>query len=794
MSKKESYTIRVGVEGGKVVSAELGKIGADGEKSFQRISSAGKGASRTMGDLSTMLMTRLVPALAAGFSTSKIKEYSDTFKGLEGRLKVAVGEGLNLAAVQEQLFSVAQNNSSPLEAVIDAYSRLSLALPEAIKHQTDMIDVTDLLSKTLLISGASADGAKTFFQQFGQAASNDFKAIGQELQTFADQNSFFYKILQEEAAKYGKSLKDLAKDGGLSFQFIVDALNSSRTDIEAGLGSIPVTIEKAFTQLDNAFLKLIGQSDLVNQGTSSIAAGIVLLAQNLDVLAEAVTYVSVAMGGRFVTSLYLANAAKAAAVVQATAYQMALMRMAGVSSLSVAATMGLAGAMRVLSGAMALVGGPIGVALIGTMALMHDSGNAAADAQALLNEQMGAFQNAASQYGVASDELRRKIEEDAAARIEAYKQELIALDAIVGRLDSENWVFRKSREIGAGIGIDTSADDVRKVADDVKAAIAQIEQAQAQFDGIRTGTGIYAPRVEAEEGKKGKGGLSEEEKRAKAIHDVTAALKFQNEQILRSEKEQALYNELRKAGVSLDTEAGQQIRALVEEQFALNAVLEAQGAITESATKALADYADAAKDTEKQLVDAALGGLQAFEDSMVGLIKGTESVSDAFSSMVDSILEDLIRMQVKQNITGPLSESLNGIIGSIFQPTLSSGAMELASGGSLFNMPMFSRGGIADRPSIFGEAGPEAAVPLPDGRSIPVTLSGGTGGGAQVINQINIIDQNNTDVQTSTRTDGNGNNVLDIVLKAVARDIGTPGTAIHSRIKNFNVSQDMRRG
>lgn len=34
----------------------------------------------------------------------------------------------------------------------------------------------------------------------------------------------------------------------------------------------------------------------------------------------------------------------------------------------------------------------------------------------------------------------------------------------------------------------------------------------------------------------------------------------------------------------------------------------------------------------------------------------------------------------------------------------------------------YARGGIADTPSIFGEAGPEAAVPLPDGKTIPVTI------------------------------------------------------------------------
>ncbi len=43
-------------------------------------------------------------------------------------------------------------------------------------------------------------------------------------------------------------------------------------------------------------------------------------------------------------------------------------------------------------------------------------------------------------------------------------------------------------------------------------------------------------------------------------------------------------------------------------------------------------------------------------------------------------------------------------------------------GFDLANIKMFAKGGISNRPAIFGESGPEAAVPLPDGRSIPVTL------------------------------------------------------------------------
>lgn len=41
----------------------------------------------------------------------------------------------------------------------------------------------------------------------------------------------------------------------------------------------------------------------------------------------------------------------------------------------------------------------------------------------------------------------------------------------------------------------------------------------------------------------------------------------------------------------------------------------------------------------------------------------------------------------------------------------------------------FATGGISNEPAIFGEAGPEAAVPLPDGRTIPVTIKGGMSDG-----------------------------------------------------------------
>lgn len=107
-----------------------------------------------------------------------------------------------------------------------------------------------------------------------------------------------------------------------------------------------------------------------------------------------------------------------------------------------------------------------------------------------------------------------------------------------------------------------------------------------------------------------------------------------------------------------------------------------------------------------------------------------------------------------------------------------------ADGGIMTNsgplqLRKYANGGIANSPQLamYGEAGPEAYVPLPDGRTIPVTISSGGGqqaaGGAPAV-QVNVINQTSTSVtaaQGQPRFDGK-QTILDVVLTAAS----TPGT------------------
>ena len=132
---------------------------------------------------------------------------------------------------------------------------------------------------------------------------------------------------------------------------------------------------------------------------------------------------------------------------------------------------------------------------------------------------------------------------------------------------------------------------------------------------------------------------------------------------------------------------------------------------------------------------------KAFGDSMQkgiqGVIEGTMSMKDAFKGMAKSILTSLAQVLAKM-MTMRILSSAFGI------PMASGGVIPMARGG----IKGYASGGIAREPTyLVGEAGPEAVVPLPDGRKIPVDL-GGNGG----TNNVTI----NVDASGSTSSTGDG--------------------------------------
>ena len=153
-----------------------------------------------------------------------------------------------------------------------------------------------------------------------------------------------------------------------------------------------------------------------------------------------------------------------------------------------------------------------------------------------------------------------------------------------------------------------------------------------------------------------------------------------------------------------------------------------------SVQKASEEFSGAAKEQKnllRELTQALEGwgkqSASAFADFAMG-------VKTSFKDMARSVIKDIITMVSYQTLMKPLFSMLGAALTpaptdiSTLRaiPGLAMGGVMSSSG--LQPLKRYARGGIANSPqlAVFGEGSmPEAYVPLPDGRSIPVTMQGG---------------------------------------------------------------------
>lgn len=180
------------------------------------------------------------------------------------------------------------------------------------------------------------------------------------------------------------------------------------------------------------------------------------------------------------------------------------------------------------------------------------------------------------------------------------------------------------------------------------------------------------------------------------------------------------------------------------------------------------------QNTTKQMQDATASWAQKSIDAMMNFVKTGKF---EFKNLVESILEDLLRIQMQRQLANgvmPLLDSAATAAGDWL-----SGMFSFANGGIMTDMGAvelrkYASGGIANSPqlALYGEGSmPEAFVPLPDGRSIPVTMTGAGGqakGGDVTVNVINQTSMPVTASKGQPRFDGK-QMILDIVLTAASQ-------------------------
>lgn len=148
-----------------------------------------------------------------------------------------------------------------------------------------------------------------------------------------------------------------------------------------------------------------------------------------------------------------------------------------------------------------------------------------------------------------------------------------------------------------------------------------------------------------------------------------------------------------------------------------------------------------------QISDAMTNAFSGMEDALVSFVMTGKA---DFKSLANSIISDLIRIQIRSMLGGMFGGGGGFNLGSLFGMG-GGGQFSFGAGGYTGMGPFMAKGGpvSANSPYIVGEKGPELFMPGSSGSIVPNNALGGNSGGVTINQTINI----STGVQQTVRAE-----------------------------------------
>ncbi|WET75395.1 tape measure protein [Rhizobium croatiense] len=200
----------------------------------------------------------------AGIVSAKAaKDLIDSSIKIQNQLKTTGLAGKDLAKVYKQLFESAQDNATPLEALVTLYSRTSGAAKDLGASQQDLLRFTDGVSLAMRVSGQSASESAGALLQLSQALGGG-KIQAEEYNSLLDAGRPILQAVASGMTEAGgsiSSLTRLVKDGKVSSEAFFRAFLAGLPTLQQQVAGSEATISSSFVRLQNVLIDAAGRFD-----------------------------------------------------------------------------------------------------------------------------------------------------------------------------------------------------------------------------------------------------------------------------------------------------------------------------------------------------------------------------------------------------------------------------------------------------------------------------------------------------------------------------------------------------
>jgi len=281
-------------------------------------------------DASTKALNLLRGALAAVGATSIIRQYvqlSNLHQSLENRIRLVTHSQAQQTAVMRELVSISKDTFTSLRATGELYARLAFNTRQLGLTQNEVLDITRSLNQAVILSGAGAREATNAIIQLSQGfASGTLR--GDELRSVLEQLPFVADVIAKGLGVTRDQLRNLAVDGKVTTQAIVDAFKDAAPEIQAQFDAITPTIAQAFSVFQTGLTEFVGNTNKATGLSGILSKALLVLAENVGILVIAIALLSAALAGLIlkavITSIISMSAAIAASVVAVKIFTIAM--------------------------------------------------------------------------------------------------------------------------------------------------------------------------------------------------------------------------------------------------------------------------------------------------------------------------------------------------------------------------------------------------------------------------------------------------------------------------------------
>ena len=149
----------------------------------------------------------------------------------------------------------------------------------------DVLDITELVNKTISISGASTEAASRAIFQLGQALSigtlyaEEFNSILENLPRLAN-------VIADGIGKTVGEIKRAGPEAKVTAEQVIKAIKDQADEINRDFSNTQANIGSSFQRLQNSTLRFVGELDKASGITSLFAEAITSLSNSLDTMRE----------------------------------------------------------------------------------------------------------------------------------------------------------------------------------------------------------------------------------------------------------------------------------------------------------------------------------------------------------------------------------------------------------------------------------------------------------------------------------------------------------------------------